>query len=72
MCLVIKVGWFFQFMFPIKNLKTQWVCCFKLMMINHIISTPKILTDLCFTKQKTKMNKNFGRVVYNVLVVKMC
>ena len=27
-CLVMKMGWFFQFMFQIKNLKTQWICCF--------------------------------------------
>ena len=26
--LVMKISWFFQFMFQIKNLKTQWVCCF--------------------------------------------
>ena len=28
MCLVIKKSWFFQFAFQIKNLKTQWICCF--------------------------------------------
>ena len=28
MCLVMKMSWFFQFMFQIKNLKTQWICCF--------------------------------------------
>ena len=27
-CLVMKMGWFFRFMFQIKNLKTQWICCF--------------------------------------------
>ena len=27
-CLVMKMSWFFQFMFQIKNLKTQWICCF--------------------------------------------
>ena len=27
-CLVMKMGWFFQFMFQIKHLKTQWICCF--------------------------------------------
>ena len=27
-CLVMKINWFFQFMFQIKNLKTQWICCF--------------------------------------------
>ena len=28
MCLVMKMGWFFQFMFQIKNLKIQWIFCF--------------------------------------------
>ena len=28
MCLVMKISWFFQFMFQIKNLKTQWIYCF--------------------------------------------
>ena len=28
MCLVMKMSWFFQFTFQIKNLKTQWFCCF--------------------------------------------
>ena len=27
-CLVMKMSWFFQFMFQIKNLETQWICCF--------------------------------------------
>ena len=28
MCLVMKMDRFFQFTFQIKNLKTQWICCF--------------------------------------------
>ena len=70
--MVMKMSWFFQFMFHIKNLKTQWICCFELMMINHIMCTLKILTDLYFTKQKIKTKNGFVEVVYNVLVVKMC
>ena len=27
-CLFMKMGYFFQFMFQIKNLKTLWICCF--------------------------------------------
>ena len=27
-CLVMRISWFFQFMFQIKNLNTQWICCF--------------------------------------------
>ena len=42
------------------------------MMINCIMSTSKTLTDLCFTKQRIKTKNTFVRVVYIVLVVKMC
>ena len=42
------------------------------MMINDIMCTLKILTDLCFTKQKIKTKSGFVEVVYNVLVTKMC
>ena len=72
MCLVMKMGWFFQFTFQIKNLKTQWICCFQSMMINHIMCTLKTLTDLCFTKQKIKTKNTFAEAVCNALVVKMC
>ena len=26
-CFVMKIRWFFQFTFQIKNLKTRWICC---------------------------------------------
>ena len=41
------------------------------MMINHIMYTLKILTDLCFAKQKIKTRNGSVKVVYSVLVVKM-
>ena len=41
-------------------------------MINHIMCTVKILTDLCFTKQKVKTKNGPVKVVCSVLVVKMC
>ena len=41
------------------------------MVINNIMYTSKILTDLCFTKQRIKTKNNFAKVVYSVLVVKM-
>ena len=41
------------------------------MMINHIMCTSKILTDLCFTKQEIKTKNGSVKVVYSVLVVKM-
>ena len=31
-----------------------------------------ILTDLCFTKQRIKTKNTFVRVLYSVLVIKMC
>ena len=34
--------------------------------------TSKILTDLWFTKQKTKTKNGFVKTVYSVLVVKEC
>ena len=42
------------------------------MMVNRIICTSEILTDLCLTKQIIKTKNTFARVVYSVLVVKMC
>ena len=36
------------------------------MMINHIMCTSKILTDLCFTKQKIKIKNGF--VSENILI----
>ena len=41
------------------------------MKTSHIMFTTKILTDLCFTKQKSKTIHAFAKVVYIVLVVKM-
>ena len=34
--------------------------------------TLKVLTDLCFTKQKIKTKNGFVKVVYSVLVKKVC
>ena len=42
------------------------------MVINRIMCISKTLTDLCFTKQKIKTKNTFAKVVYSVLVVKMC
>ena len=68
----MKISWFFQFMFQIKNLKTQWICCFQLMIINHIMCKSKILTDLCFTKPQRKTKNGFVEAVYSALVMKLC
>ena len=41
--------------------------------MNYVwMCTSKILTDLCFTKQRIKTKNTFAKVVYSVLVVKMC
>ena len=37
----------------------------------HIMCTSKILTHLCFTKQKIKMLNSFVKVLYNVLAIKL-
>ena len=42
------------------------------MKTSHIMCISKILTDLCFTKQRIKTKNTFAKVVYNVLVVKIC
>ena len=42
-----------------------------MMMINHLMCTTKISTDLCFTKQKIKTQNGSAKVVHSVLVVKM-
>ena len=54
-----------------QKFKTRWISCKYFMVINHIMYTSKILTDLCFTKQRIKTKNNFAKVVYSVLVVKM-
>ena len=41
------------------------------MKTSHVMCASKILTDLCFAKQKIKIKNTFARVVYSVLVVKM-
>ena len=42
------------------------------MVINHIMCTIKILTDLCFIKRRIKTKNGFVEAVYSVLVIKIC
>ena len=60
----------------LKNIKNEDKQCFYGVMLdiitNHIMYTLKILTDLCFIKQKIKIKNGFIRVDYSVLVTKMC
>ena len=42
------------------------------MKTSHIMCISKILTDLCFTKQRIETKNTFVRVVYSVLVLKIC
>ena len=39
---------------------------------SHFVYILKVLTDLCFIKQKIKAKNGSVKVVYSVLVVKMC
>ena len=41
------------------------------MKASHIMTTLKVLTDLCFVKQKIKTKNTFPKVVYSVLVAKI-
>ena len=68
----MKTSWFLQFMFKIKILKNQWIYCCLKMMIILIMCPSKILTDLCFTKQKIKAKKKqIVEIFYSVLVGKV-
>ena len=62
--------------FPIyvsdQSFKTQWIYCCLKMMIILIMCASKILTNLHFTKQKIKTKIGFVKVVYSVLVGKVC
>ena len=40
--------------------------------LSRNMCTSKILTDLCFTKQKIKTKNGFVEAVYRVLIVKIC
>ena len=59
MCFVMEIGWLFQSAFQIKNIKIQWICCLYLIKTSHTMCISKILTDLCFTKQRIKTKKYF-------------
>ena len=39
---------------------------------DDIMCTSKILTDLCFTKQKIKTKNTFAKLVYDALVGEVC
>ena len=41
------------------------------MKTSHVMCTSKILTDLCFTKERIKTKPNFSRAVYRILVVEI-
>ena len=66
----MKINWLFLFTYQNKNLEIHWIRGMYLMKINHIMYTSKILTDLCFTKQKIKISNTFAKVGNSVLVVK--
>ena len=67
----MKISWFFQFMYLIKNLKTIDL----LLLINDDKSHYVYIKDFntfMFHKTKNKNKNGSVKVVYSVLVVKMC
>ena len=61
--------------FPIYVLDQKFKDSVDLLLLiddDNIMCTSKILTDLCFTKQKIKIKNGFVEVVYSILVVKVC
>ena len=40
------------------------------MKVSRIMSISRILTDLCATRQKTRIKNTFADIVYNALVMK--
>ena len=61
--------------FPIYVLDQKFKDSIDLLLLiddDNIMCTSKILTDLCFTKQKIKIKNGFVEVVYSILVVKVC
>ena len=70
-CTVTKISWLFQFTFQDKNSETRWIYCLQLTKTSPIMCTSKILTNLCFTKQKMKTKNTFAKVVHSALVAKM-
>ena len=47
------------------------IYCLQLIKASHIMCISNILTDLSFTKQRTKTKNTFAKIVYSALVVKM-
>ena len=64
MCFVMRSSWFSQYTFHTKNLKTRGIYYSQLMVTNYTMCTSKILTDLCFTKQRIKAKHPLLRVVF--------
>ena len=65
----MKIIYFFQFIFLIE--KFEDLMDLLLLIKDNIMSTLKILTHLCFIKQKMKIKNGFVEIVYNALVVKI-
>ena len=60
MCLLMKISWFFQFMFQIKVLKPQWAyCCLKNDNNSHYVFI-KGFERFMFHTKKVKTEKICG------------
>ena len=55
-----------------QKFETSMDFLLKFIKTSHITCISKILTDLSFTKQRIKTKNTLAKVVYCVLVVKMC
>ena len=62
-----------ELIYPVHMSDQKYEDCMDLLLItdekSHIMSTSKISTDLCLTRQGIKIN-TFANIVYNILVVK--
>ena len=67
----MKIIWFLKFIFLIKTFEDSMDLLLLIKDNKSHMCTLKILTDLCFIKQKIKIKDSFVKIVYNALVVKI-
>ena len=64
------MGWFFQNIFRIKNLKTQWIYYSDGDKSHYVYI--KDFDRFVFLKERIKATNGFVGAAYSVLVIKMC
>ena len=70
MSFVMKMVWFIQYMYLIKNFKNAWIYCSQQIKTSCIMSISKTLNDLCVTRQKIRIRNTFTDIGYCFLVTK--